>query len=122
MSKGAWNSSSSYLCFPNAGITDIYYHTSCNNFFLYIESNFCLFLSLVFREAFPEKECTRFFFFSENDDRLHGRSILPFSGVEQVVVQVLLIVYSTQLHMQVLIHCSLMCIIIPFHYKAFRGQ
>ncbi|XP_026638883.1 nucleolar protein 8 isoform X2 [Microtus ochrogaster] len=71
-------------------------------------------------EAFPV-ECTRFFFFSENDDRLHGRSILPFSGVEQVVVQLLLIVYSTQLHLQVLTHCSLMCFI-PLHYKAFRGQ
>lgn len=31
-------------------------------------------------EAFPEKECTRFFFFSENDDRLHGSNLF-WSGM-----------------------------------------
>ncbi|KAL1784158.1 nucleolar protein 8 [Sigmodon hispidus] len=35
-------------------------------------------------EAFPEKETTRFFFFSENDDRLHGSNLF-WSGVDSSI-------------------------------------
>lgn len=49
----------------------------------------CLSLFLFcFREvSLPEKETTRFFFFSKNDERLHGKYISPLNGIEQEMAQ-----------------------------------
>ena len=46
---------------------------------LKLSGQFCLFH---FREVpLHEKETTRFFFFSKNDERLHGKSVFLLNGI-----------------------------------------